>query len=107
MPDKLTPFGDALSGAAGAVIANTLVFPLDVIKTRLQVQSKAVAKLNPNQQYASAADAFFKILKSEGIQGLYSGKAFLSLSFLSPLLSLSVLSFFSSLYLSSLLLFLI
>lgn len=75
-PEKLTPFGNAIAGAAGAVFANTLVFPLDVIKTRLQVQNKVLNKaINPSQQYSSAVDAFLKILKSEGITGLYAGIA--------------------------------
>ncbi|KAJ3194930.1 ADP/ATP carrier protein [Irineochytrium annulatum] len=73
MPQKLSPFGDALSGAAGAVFANTVVFPLDVVKTRLQVQNKAIAHLNPSQQYNNAFDAILKILKTEGFAGLYAG----------------------------------
>ncbi|KAJ3109787.1 ADP/ATP carrier protein [Phlyctochytrium planicorne] len=70
---KLSPFGDALAGAAGAVFANSMVFPLDVVKTRLQVQNKAIAHLNPSQHYASGLDALLKILKNEGIPGLYAG----------------------------------
>ncbi|KAI8851486.1 mitochondrial carrier domain-containing protein [Chytridium lagenaria] len=62
---KLSPFGDALSGAAGAVFANTL--------TRLQVQNKAIAHLNPSQHYKSGVDALLKILKNEGVPGLYAG----------------------------------
>ncbi|KAJ3220106.1 ADP/ATP carrier protein [Dinochytrium kinnereticum] len=72
-PKKLSPFGDALAGAAGAVFANTLVFPLDVVKTRLQVQNKAIAHLNPSHHYKSGLDALLKILKNEGIPGLYAG----------------------------------
>ncbi|KAJ3111731.1 ADP/ATP carrier protein [Phlyctochytrium bullatum] len=72
-PKKLSPFGDAIAGAAGAVFANTLVFPLDVVKTRLQVQNKAIAHLNPNQHYNSGLDALIKILKNEGLPGLYAG----------------------------------
>ncbi|KAI9337012.1 mitochondrial carrier domain-containing protein [Zopfochytrium polystomum] len=72
-PQKLTPFGDAIAGAAGAVFANSLVFPLDVIKTRLQVQTKSLAHLNPNQHYSSALDAFLKILQTDGVAGLYAG----------------------------------
>ncbi|KAI8807933.1 mitochondrial carrier domain-containing protein [Cladochytrium replicatum] len=71
--DKLTPFGDAVAGSLGALFANTVVFPLDVIKTRLQVQNRALGKLNPDQHYTNALDAFLKILRSEGISGLYAG----------------------------------
>jgi hypothetical protein len=75
---QLSPFGNAIAGASGAVFANALVFPLDVIKTRLQVQNKVLNKLansNKSQQYTSALDAFIKILESEGFAGLYSGMA--------------------------------
>ncbi|KAI9331705.1 mitochondrial carrier domain-containing protein [Obelidium mucronatum] len=34
---KLTPLGDATAGAAAAVFANAVVYPLDVIASRLQV----------------------------------------------------------------------
>ncbi|KAJ3177654.1 ADP/ATP carrier protein [Geranomyces variabilis] len=70
---KLTPFGNASAGALGALSANLAVFPLDVIKTRLQVQTKELKSLSPDQHYDSAVDAFLKILKTEGVWGLYSG----------------------------------
>ncbi|KXS11902.1 peroxisomal adenine nucleotide transporter 1 [Gonapodya prolifera JEL478] len=70
---KLSPFGDAVAGSAGAAFANTLVYPLDVIKTRLQVQTKHMAHLASHQQYNSAWDAFWKIVEQEGISGLYVG----------------------------------
>jgi hypothetical protein len=41
-----------------------LVFPLDVVKTRLQVQNKL---LKHDQDYTSAYDALLKILKNEGL----------------------------------------
>ncbi|KAI8612273.1 mitochondrial carrier domain-containing protein [Chytriomyces sp. MP71] len=70
MPPKPSPFADACSGAAGAVFANWLVFPLDVIKTRLQTQNKLV---KGSEHYANSLDAFVQIIKKEGIAGLYSG----------------------------------
>ncbi|KAL2916401.1 hypothetical protein HK105_204157 [Polyrhizophydium stewartii] len=70
---KLTPLGDATAGTIGSVFANVLVFPLDVIKTRMQVQSKALKAVQATQHYNSALDALIKIYHHEGIQGLYSG----------------------------------
>ncbi|KAJ3264577.1 ADP/ATP carrier protein [Chytriomyces hyalinus] len=67
---KPSPLADACAGAAGAVFANSLVFPLDVIKTRLQTQNKLV---KGGDMYANSLDAFTQILKKEGISGLYSG----------------------------------
>ncbi|KAK9760664.1 hypothetical protein K7432_015093 [Basidiobolus ranarum] len=64
---KLTPFGDAVAGAGGALLALAAVYPLDIIKTRMQVQSKS------EESYTSTWDAFVRILKEEGVGGLYAG----------------------------------
>ncbi|KAH9879997.1 hypothetical protein J1614_002022 [Plenodomus biglobosus] len=78
--EVLPPWGSAVAGAAGAVIANTLVYPLDLIKTRLQVQ----VKRSPNSQdpnpaddehYDGAMDAIRKVVANEGVAGLYAGMA--------------------------------
>jgi len=77
----LPPWGYAVAGAAGAVIANTLVYPLDIIKTRLQVQVKSsstasdLTASNPadHHHYNSTLDAVNKIVQNEGIAGLYAG----------------------------------
>ncbi|KAF8471813.1 putative peroxisomal carrier protein [Kalaharituber pfeilii] len=71
----LPPWGYAIAGATGAVIANTLVYPLDIVKTRLQVQVKP--KLGQESvfkyHYTSTLDAISKILSHEGLSGLYAG----------------------------------
>ncbi|KAJ2994751.1 ADP/ATP carrier protein [Globomyces sp. JEL0801] len=64
-----SPLSDATSGALGSVLANTIVFPLDVIKTRMQVQTKEIT----HAHYHSTTDAVLKIVKHEGIAGLYVG----------------------------------
>jgi hypothetical protein len=63
------PLADATAGAIGACIANTIVFPLDVVKTKLQVQTKVLDK----EQFQSTTDAILKIVKKDGIAGLYAG----------------------------------
>lgn len=74
----LPPWGYAVAGATGAVLANAAVYPLDIVKTRLQVQ----VKRRPNDpeplttnshHYTSTFDAISKIVDDEGITGLYSG----------------------------------
>ncbi|KAI9824476.1 MAG: ADP/ATP carrier protein [Phylliscum demangeonii] len=80
-PDALLPpWGNALAGATGAVLANAIVYPLDMIKTRLQAQMN---ESSPGERvdgsaadlvhYTSATDAAQKILADEGAAGLYAG----------------------------------
>jgi len=66
-----------LGGVAGAIGA-TAVYPIDLVKTRMQNQRTklggAVAK-NVGQEifYANSIDCFFKTIRSEGVFGLYRG----------------------------------
>lgn len=74
----LPPWGSAVAGATGAVLANALVYPLDIVKTRLQVQVKPkLVDLDPlsasASHYDSTIDAIRKIVADEGMAGLYSG----------------------------------
>ncbi|KAJ1971884.1 hypothetical protein H4R35_004997 [Dimargaris xerosporica] len=78
--ESLPPFGQALTGAAASALALLCVYPLDTVKTRLQVQSKPAtdAKLTgntdrSNDHYHSVADAVCKIYHHEGIRGFYAG----------------------------------
>ncbi|KAI4156198.1 MAG: hypothetical protein LQ341_000044 [Variospora aurantia] len=83
MPAKSTqaplpPWGNALAGATGAILANAMVYPLDIVKTRLQVQVKGkptnAEPLTTNDaHYSSSIDALRKIFEDEGVTGLYSG----------------------------------
>ncbi|KHJ30948.1 putative peroxisomal carrier protein [Erysiphe necator] len=74
---SIPPWVLAVSGATGAVIANTIVYPLDIVKTRLQVQVKQKPSgtcHNDNQiYYKSTWDAILKIIDRNGVCGLYAG----------------------------------
>jgi len=58
----------ALAGAQCCAITHTVLVPIDVVKTRLQVQSAGPAK-----QYNGMMDAFVKISRSEGPSALLLG----------------------------------
>ncbi|KAF3484129.1 peroxisomal adenine nucleotide transporter 1 [Arthroderma uncinatum] len=75
---KLSPWQSAVAGATGAVVANALVYPLDIVKTKLQVQVKSQKlpkgdSADGTVHYESTIDAIKKIFADEGIPGLYSG----------------------------------
>ncbi|KAI8391580.1 mitochondrial carrier domain-containing protein [Radiomyces spectabilis] len=59
----------ALSGAGGGVIAMAVTYPLLAISSRLQVQKDNTE----GQAYKNTIDAFIKVVKAEGLTGLYSG----------------------------------
>lgn len=74
----LPPWGGAIAGATGAVLANAIVYPLDIVKTRIQVQVKRKATdsappTTSDAHYTSTGDAIRKIMEDEGISGLYAG----------------------------------
>lgn len=80
--NAISPWGRAAAGASGAVLANALVYPLDIVKTRLQVQVKGAkdeeegkgeGKEEPH--YDSTWDALCKIVADDGAAGLYAGMA--------------------------------
>ncbi|KAK0753491.1 mitochondrial carrier domain-containing protein [Schizothecium vesticola] len=76
-PVPIGPWGKATAGAAGAVFANSLVYPLDLVKTKLQVQVKPTSDTEKSESdephYASSWDAISRITSAEGIAGLYAG----------------------------------
>jgi hypothetical protein len=93
--EVLPAWGLAAAGAAGAIFANALVYPLDMyvlqhaqacasltfssVKTRLQVQVRKQPGDAPthaeDHHYDGAVHALQKIYEEEGVAGLYSGLA--------------------------------
>lgn len=78
--ESLPSWGYAVAGATGAVLANAAVYPLDIVKTKLQVQVKRqptdekTEPLNPDEEiYSSTLDAITKIAAKSGVKGLYTG----------------------------------
>lgn len=69
---SLWPIFDSLYsfflGSIAGCIGATVVYPIDLVKTRMQAQKHKAA-------YANSFDCFKKIIKNEGFKGLYSGLA--------------------------------
>ncbi|KAI1412638.1 mitochondrial thiamine pyrophosphate carrier 1 [Hypoxylon sp. FL1857] len=67
--------GDATAGVMASVIAKTGVFPLDLVRKRIQVQgptrSRYVHKNIP--EYRGTVSTLRAVLKREGLRGLYRG----------------------------------
>ncbi len=70
---ELPAIGHAVSGSIGAAISNLLVFPLDVVVTRLQTQKLLEEKNEGHRSYESIYDAFQRIYKEEGVKAFYHG----------------------------------
>lgn len=70
----LSPWGKALAGAIAAMLANTIVYPLDLVKTRLQVQDKhALAAGESKIYYEGTLDVIKKVYVKGGWKALYNG----------------------------------
>jgi len=61
-----------INGGIAGIIGVTCVFPIDLVKTRLQNQT-----IGPNgeRMYSSIADCFKKTFRKEGFFGMYRGSA--------------------------------
>jgi len=71
-PTQLTPFGYALAGALGGCFSNAVVYPLDIVKTRIQATT-VDAKGSTNKEKLGIMSLLARILKEEGIAGYYKG----------------------------------
>lgn len=66
---QINSFNSLLAGSFAGVVATSLTYPMDVLKTRMTLNS-----FDPYQQkYKSMLDAFTLIAKEEGFMALYKG----------------------------------
>ncbi|KAM9308065.1 mitochondrial glutathione transporter SLC25A40 [Gastrophryne carolinensis] len=98
-PMDITPAQQILASSTGALLTSLFVTPLDVVKIRLQAQSKPFTKGNcfvycnglmdhlcvctngsskawykaPPGQFSGTVDAFVHIVRNEGVRSLWSG----------------------------------
>lgn len=71
-PKKFSLLPKIINGGIAGIIGVSCVFPLDLVKTRLQNQQ---VKPNGEKLYTSMLDCFKKTYKSEGYFGMYRGSA--------------------------------
>lgn len=55
---------EAFAGVGGSIWSSTLIYPMDFLKTRMQV---------PGAKYTGMTDAFSQVVKEEGFLSLYTG----------------------------------
>jgi solute carrier family 25 thiamine pyrophosphate transporter 19 len=71
------PFGtgDAAAGILASVVAKTGVFPLDLVRKRLQVQGPHRARYVHHNipEYHGVVRTIAAIIKLQGVRGLYRG----------------------------------
>ena len=65
---------DLISGLLSGFVAVSLCHPLDVARTRLNVQMS----INVKKKYSGILDVFKTIYKEEGWKGFYKGTLYLS-----------------------------
>ncbi|KAF4122393.1 solute carrier family 25 (mitochondrial thiamine pyrophosphate transporter), member 19 [Geosmithia morbida] len=67
--------GDATAGVVGSVLAKTAVFPLDLVRKRIQVQGPTRSRYiyGDIPEYTGALKALKSIVRREGVRGLFRG----------------------------------
>lgn len=74
---KTLPFGsgDAIAGVLASVFSKTIVFPLDLVRKRLQVQGPTRARyVHTNiPEYRGVLRSLVQIHRREGVRGMYRG----------------------------------
>lgn len=62
-----------VNGAIAGTLAQTISYPLDLVRRRLQVQGFASDISAGDKHYKGVTDAFIRIFREEGIPGFYRG----------------------------------
>lgn len=67
--------GKATAGVMGSVIAKTVVFPLDLVRKRIQVQGPTRSRYiyGDMPEYSGVVKALGMIVRAEGFRGLFKG----------------------------------
>jgi len=70
---QLGPSDHLVAASEAGLLTLVLTNPITVVKTRLCLQQKLKDPLDKSKHYSGMGDAFHKILKHEGLGGLYKG----------------------------------
>ncbi|XP_023332803.1 mitochondrial folate transporter/carrier [Eurytemora carolleeae] len=72
---QLTPTDHLVAATEAGILTLALTNPIWVVKTRLclQYENKLNTKVDTTRHYTGMVDAFRKIIKYEGVKGLYKG----------------------------------
>ncbi|KAK9083952.1 hypothetical protein Scep_030423 [Stephania cephalantha] len=96
MAVDLESLSEATSGAIGAVVSTTILYPLDTCKTKYQAEVRAQG----HQRYRNISDVFLEALSSRQVLSLYQGLGTKNIqSFISQFLYFYGYSYFRRLYL--------
>ncbi|XP_047945346.1 peroxisomal adenine nucleotide carrier 1-like [Salvia hispanica] len=87
---------EATSGAVGALVSTTILYPLDTCKTRYQAENRA----HQHQRYRNISDVLWEAISQGQVLSLYQGLGTKNLqSFISQFIYFYGYSFFKRLYL--------
>ncbi|GFP84002.1 peroxisomal adenine nucleotide carrier 1 [Phtheirospermum japonicum] len=87
---------EATSGAVGALLSNTVLYPLDTCKTKYQAENRA----HHHQKYRNMSDVLWEAISKGQVLSLYQGLGTKNLqSFISQFIYFYGYSFFKRLYL--------
>ncbi|KAJ4722400.1 peroxisomal adenine nucleotide carrier 1-like [Melia azedarach] len=92
----LESLSEATSGAIGALVSTTILYPLDTCKTKYQAEVRA----QHQQKYRNISDVFWEAIATRQVLSLYQGLGTKNLqSFISQFIYFYGYSFFKRLYL--------
>ncbi|XP_047315820.1 peroxisomal adenine nucleotide carrier 1-like [Impatiens glandulifera] len=96
MPVDLESLSEATSGAIGALLSTTILYPLDTCKTKYQADAGVQGK----PRYRNLTDVFFEAISNNQVLSLYQGLGTKNLqSFISQFVYFYGYSYFKKLYL--------